>query len=50
VLDRAATLARVGDEPPQDEQLARVHRCLLASYEERLEGHALPEREQTLLD
>ena len=51
LLEGAATLAWVIDEPTQDEQLARVHRCLLTSYEERLKkGHALPDREQTFLD
>jgi hypothetical protein len=50
LLEGAATLAWTMDEPTQDEQIVRVHRCLTTSYEERLKkGHALPKREQTFL-
>jgi hypothetical protein len=51
LLEGAATLSWVMDEPTQNDQLVRMHRCLRTSYEVRLKkGHALPEREEAFLD
>jgi hypothetical protein len=50
LLEGAATLAWVIDEAEHSGRIKRVHRCLLTSYEERLEkGHTLPPREQSFL-